>query len=77
VNCLWAPTSRSAASWGFRSAHNPGDQGDGGPRRDPPGREGNRHVINVGALKSGDDELVLRDIRGVVEACRDGSAKTK
>jgi len=34
-------------------------------------------VINVGALKSGDDELVLRDIRGVVEACRDGSAKTK
>jgi deoxyribose-phosphate aldolase len=34
-------------------------------------------VINVGALKSGDDELVLRDIRSVVEACRDGSAKTK
>ena len=34
-------------------------------------------VINVGALKSGDDELVLRDIRGVVEACRDGSAKSK
>jgi deoxyribose-phosphate aldolase len=34
-------------------------------------------VINVGALKSGDDELVLRDIRGVVEACRDGSAKCK
>jgi deoxyribose-phosphate aldolase len=34
-------------------------------------------VINVGALKSGDDELMLRDIRGVVEACRDGSAKCK
>ena len=34
-------------------------------------------VINVGALKSGDDEMVLRDIRGVVEACRDGSAKCK
>jgi deoxyribose-phosphate aldolase len=34
-------------------------------------------VINVGALKSGDDETVLRDIRGVVEACRDGSAKCK
>ena len=34
-------------------------------------------VINVGALKSGDDELVFRDIRGVVEACRDGSAKSK
>ena len=34
-------------------------------------------VINVGALKSGDDDLVLRDIRGVVEACRDGSAKSK
>jgi deoxyribose-phosphate aldolase len=34
-------------------------------------------VINVGALKSGDDELVLRDIRAVVEACRDGSAKCK
>jgi deoxyribose-phosphate aldolase len=34
-------------------------------------------VINVGALKSGEDELVLRDIRTVVEACRDGSAKCK
>jgi len=34
-------------------------------------------VINVGALKSGDDALVLRDIRSVVEACRDGSAKCK
>ncbi len=34
-------------------------------------------VINIGALKGGDDELVLRDIRGVVEACRDGSAKSK
>ena len=34
-------------------------------------------VINVGALKSGDNDLVLRDIRSVVEACRDGSARTK
>jgi deoxyribose-phosphate aldolase len=34
-------------------------------------------VINVGALKSGDYDLVLRDIRSVVEACRDGSAKCK
>ena len=34
-------------------------------------------VINVGALKSGDDVLVLRDIRSVVEACKDGSAKCK
>jgi deoxyribose-phosphate aldolase len=34
-------------------------------------------VINVGALRSGDDDLVLRDIRAVVEACRDGSAKCK
>ena len=34
-------------------------------------------VVNVGALKSGDNELVLRDIRGVVEACRDGSARCK
>jgi len=34
-------------------------------------------VINVGALKSGDDTLVLRDIRAVVEACRDGSARCK
>lgn len=29
-------------------------------------------VINVGALKSGQNELVLKDIRAVVEACRDG-----
>ena len=34
-------------------------------------------VLNVGALKSGDNALVLRDIRSVVEACRDGSAKCK
>jgi deoxyribose-phosphate aldolase len=34
-------------------------------------------VINIGALKSGDDTLVLRDIRSVVGACRDGSAKCK
>ena len=34
-------------------------------------------VINVGALKGGDDNLVLRDIRSVVEACRDGSARCK
>lgn len=29
-------------------------------------------VINVGALKSGQNNLVERDIRAVVEACRDG-----
>jgi deoxyribose-phosphate aldolase len=34
-------------------------------------------VINIGALKGGDDELVLRDIRAVVEACRDGSVCCK
>ncbi|NCC52580.1 MAG: deoxyribose-phosphate aldolase [Spartobacteria bacterium] len=34
-------------------------------------------VINIGALKSGDDALVLRDIRGVVEACRERDALCK
>ncbi|MBU2260220.1 deoxyribose-phosphate aldolase, partial [Patescibacteria group bacterium] len=34
-------------------------------------------VINIGALKSGDDELVYRDIRAVCEACEDGSATSK
>ena len=34
-------------------------------------------VINVGALKGGDDELVRRDIAAVTEACRDGSALSK
>jgi len=34
-------------------------------------------VINVGALKSGDDALVLRDIRAVVEECVDGNALCK
>jgi deoxyribose-phosphate aldolase len=34
-------------------------------------------VINIGALKSGDDELVLKDIRAVVEACKDGRALSK
>jgi len=34
-------------------------------------------VINVGALKSGDDALVLRDIRTVVEDCVDGNAVCK
>lgn len=34
-------------------------------------------VLNIGALKSGDDELVLRDIRAVVESCRDGGAVCK
>ena len=34
-------------------------------------------VINVGALKSGDEALVLRDIQAVVDACRAGSAKCK
>ena len=33
--------------------------------------------INIGALKSGDDALVLRDIRAVVEDCVDGGAVCK
>jgi deoxyribose-phosphate aldolase len=43
-------------------------------------REGAREidmVINVGALKSGKDDLVYRDIRAVVEACLDGGAICK
>jgi deoxyribose-phosphate aldolase len=43
-------------------------------------REGAREidmVINVGALLGGDDDRVLRDIRAVVEACRDGRAICK
>jgi deoxyribose-phosphate aldolase len=34
-------------------------------------------VINVGALKSGQDELVEADVRGVVEACHRGGAICK
>ena len=34
-------------------------------------------VINIGALKSGNDALVLRDIRTVVEDCVDGNAVCK
>jgi len=34
-------------------------------------------VINVGALTAGEDDLVLADIRAVVEACRDGGAICK
>ncbi len=34
-------------------------------------------VINLGALKAGDDALVLQDIRGVVEACRERGAVAK
>jgi deoxyribose-phosphate aldolase len=34
-------------------------------------------VINIGALKSGNDELVLRDIKTVVEDCIDGNAVCK
>ncbi|MFQ6613654.1 MAG: deoxyribose-phosphate aldolase [Fidelibacterota bacterium] len=43
-------------------------------------REGAREidmVINIGALKSGRDELVYRDIRAVTEACEDGGALCK
>jgi deoxyribose-phosphate aldolase len=43
-------------------------------------REGAREidmVINIGALKSGDDDAVYKDIRGVVEACKDGRAACK
>ena len=34
-------------------------------------------VINIGALKSGNDQHVLRDIRAVVEDCVDGNAVCK
>jgi deoxyribose-phosphate aldolase len=34
-------------------------------------------VINIGALKSREDALVLRDIRAVVESCKDGRALCK
>jgi deoxyribose-phosphate aldolase len=34
-------------------------------------------VINVGQLKSGNDDYVYRDILAVTEACRDGSAVSK
>jgi deoxyribose-phosphate aldolase len=34
-------------------------------------------VINIGALKGGDDELVYRDIRAVTEVCMDGVAICK
>jgi deoxyribose-phosphate aldolase len=34
-------------------------------------------VINIGALKSKDDRLVLRDIRGVVEVCDEAHAVSK
>jgi len=43
-------------------------------------REGAREidmVINIGALKSGQDDLVYRDIRGVVESCEEGRALCK
>ncbi len=34
-------------------------------------------VINVGRLKSGDDDYVLKDILAVTDACLDGSAVSK
>jgi deoxyribose-phosphate aldolase len=34
-------------------------------------------VINIGALKSGNDDLVYKDIRYVVEACKEGGALSK
>ena len=34
-------------------------------------------VINIGALKSGDDDLVFRDIKAVVDSCKDGGAICK
>jgi deoxyribose-phosphate aldolase len=43
-------------------------------------REGAREidmVINIGALKAREDAVVLKDIRAVVEACRDGRATSK
>ncbi len=43
-------------------------------------REGAREVdmvINIGALRSGDNATVLKDIRGVAEACKEGRALSK
>jgi deoxyribose-phosphate aldolase len=43
-------------------------------------REGSREidmVINIGALKGREDAVVLKDIRAVVEACKDGRAICK
>jgi deoxyribose-phosphate aldolase len=43
-------------------------------------REGAREidmVVNIGALKGREDAVVLKDIRAVVEACRDGRAICK
>jgi deoxyribose-phosphate aldolase len=43
-------------------------------------REGAKEVdmvINIGALKSGDDETVYEDIKAVVDACKDGGAICK
>jgi len=43
-------------------------------------RDGAREVdmvINIGALKAGDHELVRRDIAGVVDACREAGARCK
>lgn len=43
-------------------------------------REGAREidmVINIGSLKARDDDAVYRDIRAVVEACKDGRARSK
>jgi len=43
-------------------------------------REGAREidmVINIGAVKGGDDDLVYRDVRAVVESCQDGRALCK
>ena len=34
-------------------------------------------VINIGALKGGEDDFVFKDIRGVVDACEDGRALCK
>jgi deoxyribose-phosphate aldolase len=34
-------------------------------------------VINIGALKSKEDDVVLKDIRGVVEACKESHARCK
>lgn len=34
-------------------------------------------VINIGAIKSGDDDLVYRDIRAVVDACMEGRSICK
>ncbi|MFN2370953.1 MAG: deoxyribose-phosphate aldolase [Candidatus Krumholzibacteriia bacterium] len=58
-------------------AHTPGIKGMETRRAIRDGAKEIDMVINVGRLKSGDDDYVFKDILAVVEACRDGSARSK